>query len=86
MLETATADERSARESVQALGAAAKQARKIGFRKLITYTLEDEHGASLKAAGFEPVHTTKGESWGRQRRPRADKAPTCRKVRWERKL
>lgn len=54
--------------------------------KLVTYTLESENGASLKASGFRAVHQTRGESWDRAARPRTDKAPTTRKTRWERPL
>jgi hypothetical protein len=67
-------------------GLCCREARRRGFTKLITYTLESENGASLRASGFKPVARTKGGSWGRVKRPRQDKAPTCRKVRWEREL
>ena len=33
-------------------GAAVRAARAMGYQRLITYTLLDEHGASLKATGF----------------------------------
>lgn len=67
--------------------AAAKEAKRLGYRKLITYTLaEEEHGTSLKAAGWTPVAVTRGGSWDRPGRAREDRAPTGRKVRWERGL
>lgn len=65
---------------------AAKEARRIGADKLVTYTLESESGVSLRASGFVPVAVTRGGSWSRNDRPREDKAPTCRKVRWEKGL
>lgn len=51
--------------------------------RIITYTLPEESGASLKAAGFRMVGATRGGSWNTASRPRSDKAPTCRKTRWE---
>ena len=67
-------------------GACVAEARKLGATKLITYTLESEDGASLKASGFSPVATTSGGSWDRRGRRRADKAPTTPKTRWERRI
>ena len=67
-------------------GLCAKEARKLGAKKLITYTLEEEDGASLKAANWTPVAKTAGGSWDRTARPRIDKAPTGPKTRWELKL
>lgn len=67
-------------------GLCRQEAKKIGATKLITYTLETEDGASLRAANFTPVAKTQGGSWNCESRPRIDKAPTCPKVRWEAKL
>lgn len=66
--------------------AAAREAKRRGFAKIITYTLETEAGTSLKAVAWEAVAKTKGGSWSRPSRERTDKAPTCRKVRWEKAL
>lgn len=66
--------------------AAARQAKRRGFRKVITYTLETERGASVKAAGFVAEAKTRGGSWSRPSRRRGVVAPTCRKVRWARTL
>jgi hypothetical protein len=66
------------------LGACWRAARALGWRKLITYTLEEEGGASLRAAGFTLACTTRGGSWDRAPRPRVDKHPTQPKLRWER--
>lgn len=63
-------------------GAAARVARELGYSKIITYILEDESGASLRAAGWKFECMTKGGSWNCQCRPRADNAPTCPKQRW----
>ena len=66
--------------------AAAKEAKSRGFSRIITYTLESESGHALKASGWTAVAVTKGGSWNCPSRPRTDKAPTCRKVRWARGL
>lgn len=66
--------------------AAAREAKRRGFHKIITYTLESESGASLRAAGWTPEATTTGGSWNRKSRQREDVGPTCRKVRWSRQL
>lgn len=66
--------------------AAAKTAKRRGFERIITYTLESEGGVALRASGWTATTTTKGGSWSTPSRPRKDKASTCRKVRWERGL
>lgn len=67
-------------------GAAAREARRRGFARAITYTLEEESGVSLRAAGWEPRALTKGGRWDTPARRRDTAAPTGRKVRWERDL
>lgn len=57
-----------------------------GFHRVVTYTLLDEPGTSLIAAGFKRVFKTKGGTWHRKNRPRTDQATTERKWRWERSL
>jgi hypothetical protein len=64
-------------------GAARKEARRRGFRTIITYTLEDEAATSVRAAGWTAVAKTRGGSWNRPSRVRTDRAPTCPKIRWE---
>jgi hypothetical protein len=64
-------------------GAAWRAAKALGYRKLITYTLLEEGGASLRAAGFERGTPAGGGSWNRTGRPRVDKHPTQQKLRWE---
>lgn len=63
-------------------GWASKEAKRRGFRKILTYTLESEDGTSLRAAGWIPEAKTRGGSWNRQSRARSDHAPTDRKTRW----
>ncbi|NIR32908.1 MAG: hypothetical protein GWN84_27160 [Gammaproteobacteria bacterium] len=64
-------------------GAAWRATKALGFRRLVTYTLDSESGASLRAAGWRVVGEVRGESWSRQSRPRVDKHPTQAKLRWE---
>lgn len=67
--------------------ACCKKAKKLGATKLITYTLfEEESGHSLVASGWVPTQISAGGSWNRSSRAREDKAPTGRKVRWEKGL
>ncbi len=65
------------------LGAAWRASKAVGYRRLVTYTLATEQGASLRASGWRAVHETRGGSWSAPSRPRLDKHPLCRKVRWE---
>lgn len=60
-----------------------RAARAMGYRRLVTYTLEGEPGTSLEAAGWRIVGQTKEEGWDRPSRPRVDEHPTQRKIRWE---
>lgn len=63
--------------------AAWRAARAMGYRKLITYTLPSEGGASLRGAGFKLIGQAGGGSWSRRSRPRVDEHPTQEKLRWE---
>ena len=65
-------------------GAAWRAARALGYRRLVTYTLATENGASLRASGFTIVGAVDAKSWHRQSRPRVDTAPLQAKLRWER--
>lgn len=55
----------------------------MGYKRLITYTLASEAGASLRGAGFRVVADVRGRSWSAPSRPRVDKAPHQDKLRWE---
>lgn len=59
--------------------------RALGYRRLITYTLPSEGGASLRASGFTLIGAAGGGSWDRPNvgRPRVDLHPTQEKLRWE---
>ena len=63
--------------------AAWRAARSMGYRKLITYTLPEEGGASLRAAGFTLIGEAGGGTWNRAARPRVDLHPMQTKFRWE---
>ena len=67
-------------------GAAARVAQALGYFAIITYTLDAEEGASLRAAGWWGVReAVKAESWSRPSRPRS--APSLgTKTRWVRFL
>ena len=65
--------------------AAWRAARAIGYRKIITYNLPEEGGASLRAAGYRTVAEVRGgRTWHWFGRPRVDRRPNQAKLRWER--
>ena len=66
--------------------AAARAAKAIGYRKIITYTLDTEDGASIRAAGWMCAGTAGGKRWTGQRRPAADLYPPQMKLRYEKSL
>lgn len=63
--------------------AAWRAARALGYRRLVTYTLPEEGGASLRGAGWRLLGEAGGGSWHRATRPRVDTAPTQGKLLWE---
>jgi hypothetical protein len=63
--------------------AAWRACKALGYRRLVTYTLPVEGGASLRAAGFRLIGEAGGGSWHRATRPRVDMHPTQEKLRWE---
>ena len=65
--------------------AAWRIARAMGYRKLITYTLPEEGGASLRGAGWKCIGQAGGGSWNCPSRPRVDMHPLQQKLRWEKK-
>lgn len=67
-------------------GAAARAAKAMGYRKIITYILESEPGTSLRAAGWRKDRRSSGGSWSRADRTRDDKHPLEPKTRWSRDL
>jgi hypothetical protein len=76
----------SSRNANSALyGAAWRAARAMGYRRLVTYTQQDETGASLRAAGLEPVAVLRSRpGWDTPGRPRAEHGHDhVRRIRWE---
>lgn len=65
------------------LGAVRRAAKAMGYSRLITYTLPQEGGASLRAAGWRLVGKRGGGKWSRKSRPRYDSHPTEAKLLWE---
>ena len=71
-------------------GALRKASMALGYRRVITYTLAAEPGASLKAAGFRvDAHLPQRPTWDTPSRPREqtdatglERRPTEAKVRW----
>lgn len=64
------------------LGAIARSASAMGYRRLVTYTSSDEGGASLFAAGWDPIGHSPGGHWGSSKRPRDAGPEDGRKVVW----
>lgn len=60
----------------------ARISREMGYKKAITYILDVENGASLKASGWVKEVDIRGHSWDCPSRPRNTTAPTCDKQRW----
>jgi hypothetical protein len=76
-------------------GAVARAGKALGYRRVVTYTVESESGSSLRAVGFEPVETLEpreGWSYSGQGRYTHDlfgeprHAQGQRRIRWERSL
>lgn len=64
-------------------GAAWRAAKALGYTRLITYTLAEEPGTSLRAAGWRDLYQSQGGTWHRSGRPRVDTHPTGQKTLWE---
>lgn len=63
-------------------GACRRIAKALGWKRIITYTLSVESGASLRGAGWLLEGERGGGSWGRPSRPRQDDHPTITKHLW----
>ena len=61
---------------------AARIAKELGYSRIITYILESESRASLKAAGWELDGITSGGHWSRPSRHRTTTTPTVPKKRY----
>lgn len=63
-------------------GAARRVAREMGYKRIITYTLPEEGGASLRGAGWVRDGAAGGGNWNVPSRPRDDSPLPQVKVRW----
>ena len=60
--------------------AAWRVAKNLGYKRLITYILEDENGASLRASNWLEIGARGGGSWNVKSRPRVDEHPLQKKI------
>ena len=63
--------------------AAWRAAKNMRYKKLITYILQSENGASLKASGWKCVGEAGGKRWTGKRRPEVDLYPAQMKLKFE---
>lgn len=59
-------------------------ARALGYKRLITYTLPSEGGASLRASGWKCIGEAGGGTWNNKSRPRVETPEhlQCKKTLW----
>jgi hypothetical protein len=74
-------------------GAVLRAAEALGYQRVVTYTLEGESGASLRAVGFAPDGFVEEAEWNSPSRPRYEvdlfgnrRRPPGRRVRWVKAL
>ena len=67
----------------QLYGAACREARRRGYKRVVTYTLATESGASVRASGFILAGHVKGRQWDTPSRRRSLRE-TPDRHRWER--
>jgi hypothetical protein len=74
-------------------GACCRAARALGYKRIVTYTLQSESGVSLRASGFqEDARLDARPTWSTQSRPRVqtnlfgeEQRPSGPKIRWVKK-
>lgn len=66
-------------------GACARVAKEMGYKKIITYILESENGASLKASNFICEGVAGGTKWT-GKRDKGQDIPAELKTRWSKEL
>ena len=64
-------------------GAAWRVCKAMGYKRLVTYTLPSEGGASLRASGWKLTGEAGGGNWNKKNRPRKDSEYQQHKLRWE---
>lgn len=67
-------------------GAAQRAAKALGYKRLITYTLESENGASLRASNWICDGQAGGTHWTGQRYEQTEMVLGEMKVRWRKEL
>ena len=65
------------------LQAAVRAAKTIGCRKIITYTLDVENKAGIRAVGWKYCGLVSGTSWTGKRNPIHQQYPAALKMRYE---
>ena len=63
--------------------AAWRAAKAMGYKKIITYILKSENGASLRASGYKCIGECGGLRWTGKRKPEVDLYPAQMKLRFE---
>lgn len=63
--------------------AAWRAAKAMGYKRMVTYILESEDGASLRAAGWRCTGKAGGLRWTGKRKPKEDLYPAQMKKRYE---
>lgn len=64
-------------------GAASRAAFALGYKRIITYTMQTEPGTSLVSANWRKIGEAGGGTWNRMDRPRVDTHPVGQKILWE---
>ena len=64
-------------------GAAVRAAIALGYKRVITYTLQSEPGTSLLCSNWKLVGSAGGGTWNRKDRPRIDLHSIEQKQLWE---
>lgn len=64
------------------IGACRRAAWALGYRRLVTFTLQSEGGASLRAAGLRLIGSRADRNWNAPGRPRVERN-TGPKFKWE---
>ena len=67
-------------------GWSAREARRRGWAKIVTYTRADEDGTSLIAAGWQREARVRGRGWHSRRRSRSNRNGWIDKIRWSKDL
>ncbi len=67
-------------------GACCRIAKEMGYERIITYILESENGASLKASNFVCEGIAGAKKWRGKRVKENQEVPHEMKTRWSRKL